>query len=1070
MLFFLHGTEESDLSLHPFQPRIRTSPQSGSVQQVTRAYLIRVGEKGRIAWWIGGENQKAKIDLGAKKRVLAPNKWAVAQGTSSQVSVGAMSGMNSLDGQTPQLDGMLSKVVSMQTLGVPQIGLDSDVAKRHFFDLTDVSNGLLSSVRSGGLRKDLSLLLDRDNNNLPAPYRFQAGATVEPSIRPLSSDILAYNAKLPNRPFASWTAMKNYYRMYRTTSDLALYGNTGYHTGGKGNLSWSGSIPFTDVLSTRNFDPSAGRWTGENGYMRMPILAKLTFLHSIKTEPNPTIPSERFVRHLYSPIVTLWNPYTTELRFRSDSMGIVGAIHFAWPTESEIFKDGIKQPGIDSTKLGTDNKFRTPTGADIILKPGEFKLFSYSGILADTNSLKHPLYPGFDPSAIGGVVNTDNKSFPIAEINAQRIGLKIRFQNNWSWNKQNGQTPGSLNTGLIYGNEHWDLLPSLYQINWFNQSQRLSRITDQETYFSASDEPVLVGYTQLALKSLSQPSYESINWEQDWGARNWIQSPPFYFGNGLYMSENATTGHTQRLDSPYIASFGPISALELPKVVGHVGEKAFLGSGSNPYEKVTAVPALELPTAPISSLAGFSGMRMSPGWIRGEDLLPDVWMSRAARDVDKRYSMVTATSKRIAYQSGITGPGIGNSFLHPMIPRIAVYQFHNNSISRDQQNSSSDPVVVSDTRAYCDYWDHVFLLNDALWDDYYLSTLATQTRRDDSSADATLTKNIDRLVAGDPISNPRLKYQTGGLLPAQVKTALLAQDGYLKSAEHLMVDGAFNVNSTSVEAWIALFAGIRERKIHYRTNSGTLAPVEIPDGARIAISRFETPNSDKEVLNPSTGVTREDGNQAWTGIRFLTDEQLRLLAEKCVEQVKRRGPFVNFSEFINRRLSNDPLGTMGALQSAIDYDDSNPDPASINYRYKSSGGLMIKQSDLGTNDFQTPQAAEGARLAGVPGYVIQSDILNPIASTLTVRDDTFRIRTYGESLDSNGKVKARAWCEALVQRIPEYHDATNSPEVPVRILNASGDYIDNPALTDTNKRFGRKFEIVSFRWMNYEEI
>ena len=59
-------------------------------------------------------------------------------------------------------------------------------------------------------------------------------------------------------------------------------------------------------------------------------------------------------------------------------------------------------------------------------------------------------------------------------------------------------------------------------------------------------------------------------------------------------------------------------------------------------------------------------------------------------------------------------------------------------------------------------------------------------------------------------------------------------------------------------------------------------------------------------------------------MRFLDDEQLRKLAEECVKQVKLRGPFLNFSEFINRRLSDDDLGLMGALQSAIDYDDDSP--------------------------------------------------------------------------------------------------------------------------------------------------
>jgi hypothetical protein len=217
-------------------------------------------------------------------------------------------------------------------------------------------------------------------------------------------------------------------------------------------------------------------------------------------------------------------------------------------------------------------------------------------------------------------------------------------------------------------------------------------------------------------------------------------------------------------------------------------------------------------------------------------------------------------------------------------------------------------------------------------------------------------------------------------------------------------------------------------------------------------------------------VTRDDGNQTWSGIRFLTDAHLELLAKKCVEQVKKRGPFLNFSEFINRRLSDDKLGIMGALQTAIDFDDDAPDPASINYLYKQSSGLMIDASDLGTHEFQTEEAAEGSRFAGVPGYIIQSDLLKPIASTLTVRDDTFRIRTYGESLDADGNVLARAWCEAVVQRIPEYYDPSNSPEVPARQQNSAGDFEDNPALSNLNRLFGRKLEIASFRWLNESEI
>lgn len=1047
--------------------------------QITRAFLMPVRDKGRFAWWIGPENHKAKIDLAAKSRDLNADQWAVAQGTTARVAVGVMDGLDAIDSESEDTDQLASKMFSLGTLSVETIGIGSESAKSHFFDLTDNSKGILTSVRSGGLKKDLSLLLDRNNIDLPSPYRYETGADWEPSIRPLSSDILAQGAAAPNRPFASWPAMRHYYRMYRSPSDTTLYG--GMHTGGTGaqlgSLRWSGTTPYTDVLSTQNFLEPRTNWTGENAYMRLPLIAKMTFLHSIKTDPNPTVPTERIIRHLFSPIVTIWNPYNTEMRFPSGRVGIPASINHSWPTQGIIYRDGVMRPGVGSSGLGTHGAYLTSdSGADIVLKPGELKVFSYRNVyIHDGTNPRYPLYPGFDPSSIGGNVSSTVRSYPTSEIIADRIGIKIAFDSSWAWNKQAGHTPGSLSFGLLWG--EWNrYLPNLHQVDWFNLSQTATEITSEITPFTTSTDPVIVGYSQIALKSLSQPSYESIAWEQDWRSRNWIHSPPYYFGGGLYMSENPATSHTQRLDSAYVISFGPASALELPKVVGHIGERAFLGSGANPYEKVTAAPMLELPTAPISSLAGFSGMRMSPGWIWGRTLFPDrdgygegIWMRRGPRTIDNRLSLVNATTKRVNYQSGITGPGIGNSFVHPMIPRTNIYHFYDNSVSQDRLNSVSDPLIVSNTRAYSDYWDHVFLLNDALWDDYYLSTLSNQTRPGAPSA-LSLSQNIDRLTSGEPIANSRYQYYSGGLTAAKVKLDLQAAEGYLKSAAHLMVDGSFNVNSTSVAAWYALFAGIRERQIYYRTENGSLEEVSIPSDARIALSRFDTPNADQEVTNIANGVTRDDGNQTWSGVRFLTDEHLKLLAEKCVEQVKKRGPFLNFSEFINRRLSDDELGVMGALQSAIDYDDNAPDPASINYLYKQSGGLMLDESDLGTHEFQTPEAAVGSRFAGIPGYVIQSDLLKPIASTLTVRDDTFRIRTYGDSLDSKGKIRARAWCEAIVQRIPDYFDSSNSAETPARQQNSDGDFEDNPVLSDLNRSFGRKFIVVSFRWLNAEEI
>jgi hypothetical protein len=89
----------------------------------------------------------------------------------------------------------------------------------------------------------------------------------------------------------------------------------------------------------------------------------------------------------------------------------------------------------------------------------------------------------------------------------------------------------------------------------------------------------------------------------------------------------------------------------------------------------------------------------------------------------------------------------------------------------------------------------------------------------------------------------------------------------------------------------------------------------------------------------------------------------------------------------------------------------------------------------------------------------QGDLLKRIGNMITPRDDTFRIRGYGEARDVRGTVQARSWCEAAVQRVPAFFDAADAPETPAAALTSN-----------LNKRFGRHFQIVSFRWLSPDEI
>ena len=102
---------------------------------------------------------------------------------------------------------------------------------------------------------------------------------------------------------------------------------------------------------------------------------------------------------------------------------------------------------------------------------------------------------------------------------------------------------------------------------------------------------------------------------------------------------------------------------------------------------------------------------------------------------------------------------------------------------------------------------------------------------------------------------------------------------------------------------------------------------------------------------------------------------------------------------------------------------------------------------------------QGYRSTGIPGWLTQADVLQVIGPSITNRSDTFRIRTYGESVNASGITVATAYCEAIVQRIPSYVDPANA-------ASARGASV----LSNLNNKYGRQFSIVSFRWLSQQEI
>jgi hypothetical protein len=256
-----------------------------------------------------------------------------------------------------------------------------------------------------------------------------------------------------------------------------------------------------------------------------------------------------------------------------------------------------------------------------------------------------------------------------------------------------------------------------------------------------------------------------------------------------------------------------------------------------------------------------------------------------------------------------------------------------------------------------------------------------------------------------------------------------------------MTKGGFNVNSVSKAAWVSVLSALSDSSIPIAAGSLEKTGSDIPA---------------LRVRRPTGGLNegRELKNQLWNSYRKLTPDEIDELAKQIVVEVRERGPFLSMSDFVNRRLANGDLAQKGALQAAID-------------RCKVGGKMLnelmeenadpIMASDVASYGWRNPGAVNGTNTGeGAPCSISQGDLLSAIGSFATVRSDTFRVRAYGDARDKDDKVLARAWCEATIQRFPEYVDNTDKPEVA--------------ASTDANKQFGRRFSVVAFRWLHPDEV
>lgn len=364
---------------------------------------------------------------------------------------------------------------------------------------------------------------------------------------------------------------------------------------------------------------------------------------------------------------------------------------------------------------------------------------------------------------------------------------------------------------------------------------------------------------------------------------------------------------------------------------------------------------------------------------------------------------------------------IGNSYANPRI-------------SADETKNSGYG-GISDL----DIYDLSYRINEQIWDRYFFSSIDpgwSNAQKRNTIEDKTyrnkryfFTRDAEQLVDDAVFSD-----------------AISDLDDYHALASYMAINGPFNVNSTSVNAWISLLSSMNDLSI----------PVYDPDtnvatsvNGSLFFSRLSYPYGDAYQSESNAGAIN-----FWRGFQELSNTQISELAKNIVSRIQERGqPFGTLSEFVNRSLQDLPSTTederlAGILQRAIDDTDTN-----INSNIDTLLTDQV-QSTEGPSPFEnTPTGAQGS---ASPGHLLQGDILQALGPILTTRSDTFIVRTYGDSRDPlTQKVESRAYCEAVVQRLAD----------PVE-----GDVDSSVDRNSPLGNFGRQFKIIKFRWLSPEEV
>lgn len=997
-----------------------------------RAGLVSIetgADSGRYGWWVGDEGVKAKfvttdpypalLDAAAnnaERDSLRFARWRSSQGMSLN-AVRNLGGALEAEDEVALRDGVADDNLPL----LLQDSLTATAWKRHFHDFTAWSRGLLTDTRRGGLRYDLTQAFESDavfNRDFLANDqrgRFglladivdpRTGLLDEAGSLPTNAQMASANTWAYKGP--NFGVLKDYYRLYDLlgASPLSALPSLEPRLADTAGYEGPWPSPYRSVDGTNVQDAF---------HTNNPLMVSLAYVQmgfGVSLYHAGTGPAGEAVYKIQlesKPVIAFYNPHNVtlrnvRLRFRwalnprltlrlwesaagspTAAQTITFRLHEFFPRADITNDDDGRSEGYIFLVAGGEEE----DSFDFL--PGETRYFS----LADKQINYH-----------AGISGSSFTPFDMeAEYDEQgRVFMRL---DNVHVASQRGEStvanPRADTTG------HFGLTTA---------EREALTVTVPAGYDAAQTAAYLQGRNVSLSLELLDPgriwllhargtSYvETLDMLGNWlHVKPPVQSPPAFnlldamaaptlvtFGYGLsgvseteqavrvlvdanvrplvYNTEYEVFFGNQGLDSSTLMRGGMLSD-PAPPLSGDRNQGSWVSTTG------AQLPLFEVPAAPLQSLASFQ----------------HAYLSRYNHEPSYAFA---------------------NSFASVRIPRTEYFK----------------PAYAG--RAAWVNYDISFVMNEALWDGYFFSTLPYNTLR--KTGNTAFDAEIGKVTAGGSVlPNSRMQLGRFGEDLAERLRDFSGSEGGLsgyRPASVLEVDGALNVNSDSAEAWAALLKTLRDGHVPVRDPAtGSLSWLS---GQSNAFAR--------------SSVAAAGSADFWKGFRSLTDAQVESLASAIVAQNRKRGPYLSLASFVNRKLADSDEGLMGALQAAIQATDINATAATV------SGANPV---NMATTSTHLHDNSTGPQATGFPGFLTQADLLQVIGPALSARSDTFRIRAYGEVSDRNsGSATAKAWCEAIVTRVVE----------PVAGSGGFGETV-NPT-----SPMGRRFHIIAFRWLNESEL